>query len=111
MRSGACASAPHATHQARMSASERLCPPCSTRETFVKWNPVASASWRPDRPASRRISRRRLPNASLARRSLPGGISGGLVLAVRDAELPHGIECRGAQLYVMRVGAGDEVGV
>lgn len=84
----------------------------SARETFVKWKPVASANCRPVRPASRRISRRRLPNPSRARRSLRGHVrSAGSVLVVRGAQPPSSFERLSAQLDVVRVGTGGEVDV
>lgn len=86
--------------QARMSALERPWPPCSTREILVKWKPVSSASHRPVRPASRRISRSRLSNASCACCATPYTReddlpqSGGLVVVVRDRQRPDGLEGR-----------------
>src|SRR5713226_10156635 len=87
-------------HQVRRSLSDGCCLPFSSLETLVKCQPVRAASWRPDRPASLRISRSRPPRASRACSSCLGKARAGLddgVAGVRDRDGPDCLECRLAE--------------
>src|SRR6266511_3209176 len=66
MRSGTWSGASQCLHHARMSSTDGGCRPCSILLTFEKCQPATCASTRPVKPASVRISRRRVPSASLA---------------------------------------------
>ena len=65
-RSGSSSSAPQCSHQARRSSSDGDCLPCSILETLDDSQPASSASLTAGRPASLRMSRRRIPKDARA---------------------------------------------
>src|SRR6266700_7024949 len=90
-----------------MSSSDGCCLPFSSLDTLVKCQPVRAASWRPDRPASLRISRSRPPRASRACSSCLGKAVAGsewVVACVRCCDGPDRLERGLAESHGVGVG-------
>jgi hypothetical protein len=88
-----------------MSSSSGTWTPCSILLTRVKRCLVAAASARPDRPASLRISRIRVPSASRACLAALDEV----IVTVRYRQLPNRIERPPAQPRHSPVTAGSAV--